>query len=102
MQDMLKKIIKMDEEARLIKENAIKDKIAAQQEILENKQKIHDDFVQRAKIRIEKNLEVDKKNAEAKWQKTEQNHKQALINLDKLYEDNHQRWVDEIVQNIIG
>lgn len=102
MQEMLKKIIKMDEEARLIKEKAIKDKLAAEKEILESKQKIHDDFVQRARIRIEKNLEIDKQNAENKWCETKEKQEQALRQLEKQDKENHSKWVDDIVKRTIG
>lgn len=102
MQDMLKKIIEMDEQARLVKEQAIKEKAAAEQEIIETKQKIYNDYIERAKDRVRKNLEIDKANAEKNWEATKAKHQTACDNLDKMYEENHQNWVDEIVCRVLN
>ena len=102
MQDMLKKIIEMDEQARLVKEQAIKEKAATEQEIIETKKKIYDDYIDRAKDRVRKNLEVDKANAEKEWELTQAKNQAALQNLDKMYNENHEMWVNQIVDRVIN
>ncbi len=102
MQDMLKKIIEMDEQARLVKEKAKLEKAAAEKEIIETKQKIHDNYIERAKERVEKNLAVDKANAQKAWEQTELRHKNLSQELDKLYQENCDKWVDEIVHSVIN
>ncbi len=102
MQDMLKKIIEMDEQARLVKEKAKLEKAAAEKEIIETKQKIHDNYIERAKDRVEKNLAVDKANAQKLWEGTEAKNSQMLKELDKLYQENCDKWVDEIVTSVIN
>ena len=102
MQNMLKKIIEMDEQARLVKEQAIKDKAATEQEIIETKKKIYNDYIDRAKDRVRKNLEVDRANAEKEWEKAQAKHQETLVNLDKMYSENHDMWVNQIVERVIN
>ncbi len=101
MQDMLKKIIEMDEQARLVKEQAQKDKAATEQEIIETKKKIYDDYIERAKERVRKNLEVSKEKAEKEWEETEKKHQQIAKCLEDADKQNHEIWVNEIVKNVI-
>lgn len=102
MQNMLKKIIEMDEQARLVKEQAIKDKAATEQEIIETKKKIYNDYIDRAKDRVRKNLEVDRANAEKEWEKAQAKNQETLVNLDKMYSENHDMWVNQIVERVIN
>lgn len=101
MKDMLKKIIEMDEQARLVKVKAIEEKAATEIEIKETKQNIYNDFIERAKDRVKKNLEIDRQNAQKNWEETEKNHKEALDALNTLDKENHEMWVNEIVNNVI-
>lgn len=100
MQDMLKKIIEMDEQARLVKEQAKKEKAATEQEIIETKKKIYDEYIERAKDRVRKNLEVDKANAEKEWEIKKAQHQVLSDNLDKMYSENHDLWVEQIVTRV--
>lgn len=102
MQDMLKKIIEMDEQARLVKEQAKKEKAATEQEIIETKKKIYDDYIERAKDRVRKNLEVDKANADKEWEKAYNKHQAISDNLDKMFSENHDKWVEQIVAHVIN
>ena len=101
MQDMLKKIIEMDEQARLVKEQAQKDKAATEHEVIETKKKIHDDYIERAKERVKKNLEVDKEKAEKEWEATAHKHQLITERLVQMDKDKHEFWVNEIVKNVI-
>ena len=102
MQDMLKKIIEMDEQARLVKEKAQQEKAATENEIIETKKKIYNDYIERAKDRVKKNLEVDKANAKEDFEKTKAQHEMAMRSLNAMYEENGDKWVDEIVNRVIG
>ena len=102
MQDMLKKIIEMDEQARLVKEKAQQEKAATENEITLTKKKIYNDYIERAKDRVKKNLEVDKANAEKNWEKAQARHNQAMQSLNSMYEENGDKWVDEIVNRVIS
>ena len=64
MQELLAKIVEMDAKARRIKEQAERDKLSSEAEIEELRQKIYDDYITRAKDRVEKNISVDRHLAE--------------------------------------
>ncbi len=100
MQDMLKKIIEMDEQARLVKEKAIQEKAATENEIIKTKQKIYDEYIERAKDRVKKNLDVDRNNAEKNWQITKSKYDNALNDLETMDKENHNKWVNEIVARV--
>ncbi len=102
MQDMLKKIIEMDEQARLVKEKAQLEKAATEKEIIETKKRIYDDYIERAKERVNKNLEVDRANAQKEWELTKAKHHSTMVQLDAMYAENCDKWVDEIVSNVLN
>lgn len=102
MQDMLKKIIEMDEQARKVKEKAQQEKAATEKEIIETKQKIYNEYIERAKDRIKKNLEIDRANAEKKWQATKATHEETMKGLNAQFEENCDKWVLEIVSRVIN
>lgn len=101
MQDMLKKIIEMDEKARQMKEEAQLEKAATEKEIEDIKHKIYNDYIERAKERIEKNSQIDRESAEKSWEITKAKHKSVLIELEAMYDQNHENWVEEIVNRVL-
>ncbi len=101
MQDMLKKIIEMDEQARLVKEQANKEKVATEREIIETKKRIYNDYIERAKERVRKNLEVDKANCEKAWELTAKKHEAIISELEATDKESHDKWVNEIVARVI-
>lgn len=101
MQDMLKRIIEMDEQARLVKEKAQQEKAATEKEIIETKEKIYNDFIDRAKERVRMNLEVDRASAQKEWEITKAKHHSAMVQLNSQFEQNCDKWVDEIVNRVI-
>ena len=58
MQDLLIKIIKMDEQARKTAEIAKAEKLKSEQEVEALREQIYNDYIKRAKERIEKNIAV--------------------------------------------
>lgn len=102
MQEMLNKIIEMDEKARKIKEEAEEYKNLSQKQVEELKQKIHDDYISRAKDRVEKNIAVDQSHAEEKWLRYSSKINQAGEQLQKEFDEHNEAWTDEIVAQVIG
>lgn len=102
MQDMLKKIIEMDEQSRLVKEKAQQEKAATEKEIIETKEKIYNDYINRANDRVKKNLEVDRANAQKQWEITQVKHTKAMEQLEREYDGNCDLWVEQIVNRVIS
>lgn len=102
MQDMLKKIIEMDEQARLVKEQAQQEKAATEQEIIDTKKRIYNEYIERAKIRVEKNLEVDRTNAQKQWEKSQVKNEEIINELETSFSKNSEKWADEIVKRVLA
>ena len=102
MQDMLAKIIAMDENARKIKEGAEQNKIKSEKEIEELREKIYSDYIERAKERIEKNIAVDREYAEKSLSEYAEKVEQAEKDMQALNHDNGDKWVDEIVSRVLA
>ena len=102
MQDLLKKIIEMDEHARKIKETAEQDKLKSEQEIEALKQSIYDDYIERAKERVEKNIAVDQQNADEKLSAYAQKIADCKADMQRRYEQHKDEWVDEILARVLA
>ncbi|MDP4120233.1 MAG: hypothetical protein Q8876_04150 [Bacillota bacterium] len=102
MQDMIAKIVEMDEKARELTENAQQDKINIQKEIEVAKKKIYDDYIARAQERIKKNIETEKHIAAEKWNEIEKKNAEILQSLDESYKKNADIWADEIVKRVLA
>ncbi|MBQ7218770.1 MAG: hypothetical protein IJS27_04625 [Ruminococcus sp.] len=102
MQDMLAKIIAMDENARKIKEEAEQNKIKSEKEIEELREKIYSDYIERAKERIEKNIAVDREYAEKSLSEYTEKVELAEKDMQALYRNNGDRWIDEIVSRVLA
>ena len=102
MQDMLAKIIAMDENARKIKEEAEQNKIKSEKEIEELREKIYSDYIERAKERIDKNIAVDREYAEESLKEYAEKVSQAESDMKALYAEKGDQWVDEIVSRVLA
>lgn len=102
MENLLKKIIEMDEKAREQTRQAELDKIRSEQEIEELKTRIYNDYIDRAKERVEKNIAIDLEQAQAQRDAYAERIRIAEQELHQTYDQNADKWVDEIVTNVIG
>ena len=102
MQDMLAKIIAMDENARKIKEEAEQNKIKSEKEIEELREKIYSDYIERAKERIDKNIAVDREYAEESLKEYAEKVSQAESDMKSLYAEKGDQWVDAIVSRVLA
>ena len=102
MQELLAKIIEMDANARRIKQAAEQDKLNSEAEIEELRQKIYDDYIKRAKERVEKNIAVDRQLAQEEYDAYKEQAERIKTELNESYKQNKDRWVSEIVNNVIS
>lgn len=102
MQELLAKIVETDAKARRIKEQAEQDKLSSEAEIEELRQKIYDDYIARAKDRVEKNISIDRHNAEEAYAIKEAETKRLSDEMDAVYAQHKDQWVDEIVSRVIS
>ena len=102
MQDLLKRIIKMDEQARKIEQQAKDEKIKSEAEVEQLKEQIYNDYIVRAKDRVEKNIAVDRENADKRYAQAKQHQQDMKQEMNRLYEQNKDSWVDEIVKRALA
>ncbi len=102
MEDMISKIVEMDKKARDMTAEAQKSKVDCEQDIVITKEKIKNDFIERALARIKINEQTEKENAKKKLEQIEQKNAIIAQNLEKRYADYADAWVEEIVSRVIG
>ena len=102
MQDLLKKIIEMDEQARKIEQQAKDEKIKSEEEVEQLREQIYNDYIVRAKDRIEKNIAVDQKHADEQFAAYKQQCDDAKDSMNKLYNEKKDAWVGEIVERTLA
>lgn len=102
MDDMLSKIVNMDEKVRMENKQAEQTKADSFKVIAKKKDAIYNDYISRARERIKKNEIAEREAAEKKWQALELKQKVFLDGLDELYAENGEKWVETIVQNVIN
>ncbi len=102
MQDLLKRIIEMDEQARKIEQQAKDEKLRSETEVEQLKEQIYNDYIVRAKDRIEKNIAVDRENADKRYAQAKQHQQDMKQEMNRLYNENKDRWVDEIVKRSLA
>lgn len=100
MQDMIKKVVEMDEKARELEARTQQEKISIKEEISEQKQKIYEDYIEKARIRARKNDDLEQKHAEEQLAESKERHAEAMTEMKKHFDLNCDKWVDEIVRRV--
>ena len=101
MQDMIKKIVDMDEKAQEITEEAKRSKALSAQEIAETKERIRENYLARARKRIELNRIQEKNQARQILADAEKKYEVQLIKMQELYRQQGGNWVDDIVCRLL-
>ena len=102
MQDMIKRIVDADNEAKALEEA---NKKAAEKEKLrieEEAKAIYQEYMDEAQESIAKNDAYLEKRFERKLKEVDAKQESTLIKMKADYESNRDRWVDEIVSRVTG
>ncbi len=102
MEDMISKILDMDKKARDLTDEAQRSKIDFEKDILQKKEQIKNDYLNRAKERIEINKATAQKKADEQLEVIEKRNSTVIRRLDSTYEENGDKWVNEIVARVTG
>ncbi len=102
MQDMIKRIVEADNQAKALEEENLKATEEEKQRIEEQAEEIYRKYMEQAQAEIEKNDEYLRKKYARKLKDAEAKQASILIKLKSDYEQNCDRWVDEIVSRVIG
>lgn len=102
MDDIINKILEMDETARKLEDEAQAEKIASREEVIKKRQEVYDEYLSSAKEHLELFKLAARKSSDEKWKATEKHYQQVSSSIDKLFEENKNKWVDEIVAGVLG
>ncbi|MGN0470318.1 MAG: hypothetical protein ACI4GV_05325 [Acutalibacteraceae bacterium] len=102
MEDMISKIVDMDKKARDITAEAQKSKIDYEHQIIQTKEKIKNDYLERAVERVKINQQTAQKRADEALKVIQSKNAAIIDNLEKTYSEKSDSWVDEIVSRVVG
>ena len=98
---MIARIVEMDEKSRETTVKLQQDKVNSEHEIQKLKKKVKDDYLKRARKRIEANREIEQKKAKDQLKEIEDNYEKVLSVLESVYEENGENLVNEIVSRVL-
>ena len=101
MEDMIKKIVDADNEAKAMEEIALREKEELDKKIDEDIKKIYDKRMREALETVKRNDAQEEKQAEKRLEEIRSKQKSAHIKLRSDYERNCDKWVDAIVRRIL-
>lgn len=102
MQDLLKQIVDTDRKAREITDAAQLEKINSEKEIVEKREQIRSEYLERARKRIAMNEPQERAAAEAAWEEKKKKNAELAQKMDQLYQEKGDVWVKAIVSKVIG
>lgn len=102
MDDIISKILEMDETARKLDDETQAEKIASRDEVMSKRKEVYEHYLSSAKDHIDSFKLAAKKSSDEKWKKTEAHYKKISSSLDETFEKNKDKWIDDIVSGVIS
>jgi len=101
MQEMIRRILEIDEEARQLNEQAVHLKIENEMTIGDKKKKLRDDYLTRARERIDKLREAERNLAQKDFEEVIRQQDAVEKEMLSCYEKNAERWVEALVEDAL-
>lgn len=101
MEDMIRRIIDMDKQAQEIIDAAQREKLESEHVVAEKADQLRDEVLTRARRRIQINRELENTILEQEWSGTKSRYDRQLEDMDKMYAEHGQEWVDGIVARVL-
>lgn len=102
MQEIIKELIQMDTKARETVKAEQEKSDAVKAQIAKDKDKVQSEYLARAYQRIEKVKAFAKEEAQLQLQEVQKKYDDSVAGLEKMFSENKDAWVDEIVTRCIG
>ncbi len=99
---LLEKMISLDKEGREITAHAEDARIAAEEKVAEQVKAMREEFKERTKNRLEITLQDERNRAEAELNAEKEKAEQTIARLDALFDENGDKWADEIFEKTVG
>ena len=100
LEDMIAKIVEMDKKARDMTDEAQQNKLDYEQHILRKKERIKNEYLERAKKRIAINQQSAQKKADDYMKVIEERDSAIIKELENTYAKNGDKWVESIVAGV--
>ncbi len=101
MQNLIDRITKIEEATELVQNSADQEKEKIEAEIKAKKKKFDDDIEKETEIRIETIRQRFREQAEQKLRNQREQANKMEELMEKIYNENHIRFSDEIVERIV-
>ena len=102
MENMIKKIVDADNEAKAMEQKVLEEKEMLTKQIKEESKKIYDEYMSKALETVKNNDAAEEKKADQLWKEVQSKQKSAHIKLQSDYELNCEKWVDAIVERTLS
>lgn len=94
-------IIATDKKAREATQRVRENAASADRHISERVKAVHDEYMSRALHRVEVIKNAETQYADGEWEKARKKYTAAAEELDRRYAEMGDKWVDELVKNVI-
>ncbi len=98
---LLEKIISLDKEGREITAHAEEARILAEEKVAEQVKAMREEFKERTKNRLDITLQDERSRAEAELESEKDKAEKATERLDALFNENGDKWAEEIFVNTV-
>ena len=102
MDDIISKILEMDETARKMEDEAQAERIASREEVKKARQEVYDEYLESAQNHIEQYKKAAKKTSEEEWKVTLKHYDDVSAALEKKFKNNKEKWVNDIVNGVLS
>ena len=101
MQEMIRRILEIDEEARQLNEQAVHLKIENEMTIGDKKKKLRDEYLTRARERIDRLRDDERTLARQDFEEVIRQQEAVEKEMLSCYEKNAEQWVDTLVTDTL-
>lgn len=102
MEDIIKKLVEIDEQAKAYDDETKKQKEALESEIIAETEKIRDKYMAEAEKTVEKEKEEIKNIAADSFKRSEAKRDKSISDLKSNFDNNVDKWVDRIVAEVLA
>ena len=99
---MIERILKIDELARIKKSGIQKKNVTLEEEIKQTEKRIMEDYLERARGRIEENRALEEKSLAEKITEIKRNTEEVLSFLKEQKKEKMSTWVEKLKRRVIG
>ncbi len=102
MNDMIKKLVDIDDYAKLYEKETKRLAERLSRETDTQAEAVYEKYMADARLQVEKDCEYIRKNAEQSFIENEKRRNAVLKMLDEQFNQNHNKWVNDIVERVLA